>query len=531
VNLHIGLFFSTVNGLITQSVDVHKLARDYSDQFVVSVFEDFFNAQEIQDMLIKMEVNSLDAVLLIGESPLAYRNRRSADFMLEGIEGLGINPNKVGFVNLKEQLALVHPGKNSVHTEKAKLLIDAEIARLVEAHDLEIIPIAPRKTVAIIGATPAGFLASQQLLQKNYMVHMIENDKVDLNQLAKSSRDLHPVITYVHRHSNFHLHTAATVNEFYGYVGDYSLQLDIAGDSVSLAAGAVIIADFNNLDLVRRMQSLLHIDIDEDGYFASRNQDTLAVHSSEPGIFLIPTGQERIGFTAAMADSAVLAVIELLDCREIKHRVAISDINTELCSACGTCVKTCLFHACKIDSVAKVSIIDAKRCKGCGSCVTACPTGARDLLTYPKQYLFKAVSILSQLETEEHKILVLLCEGCGYQALDEAALQGVQYPVGVLPLKVRCGGIIDTQLILEAFHQGFDGVIICKCQDGHCSNITGNIDLDRRANLFREVLRSRKIDPERMRIVDASQQDGNRCIEAILELGQGLSERGGGRNE
>ena len=68
---------------------------------------------------------------------------------------------------------------------------------------------------------------------------------------------------------------------------------------------------------------------------------------------------------------------------------------------------------------------------------------------------------------------------------------GLEYPTGVMPLSVRCAGRLDTQFILEAFKQGFTGVVICKCKDDHCLNIVGNTDLDRRANLFRAVLSSR----------------------------------------
>jgi len=529
--LKVGLLFSTMNGLISRAIDVEQLAANYSNNCFVSVYENFFSIDEMQDLLKKIEDNSLDAVLLIGESPLAYRNRRSAEHLLERIEDLGINPNKIGFVNLNEQLALVHPGKTVYHFEKAKLMIDAEIMRLKEAEGLEVIPVAPRKTVAVIGATTTGYMAAQQLLRKNYTVHMIEKNEAEASDVTKSEDYLQPLKTFVFNHPNFNLHTDASINELYGYAGDYSLALSVDGSFRLLTIGAVIIADVSNLVLTRELQPLLHIDIDEQGYFRPKNLDTLSVYSSEPGIFLIPREAVGTGYMSAVADSAVLAVIELLDCQELRHKIAISETDTLLCSGCGTCVKTCLFHACKIDPAEKVSIIDAKRCKGCGSCVTACPAGARDLLTYPKQYLFNAVDILSQMQIQDSKILVFLCEGCGYQALDAAALKGVQYPIGVLPLKVRCGGTIDTQLILEAFHRGFDGVVICKCQDGHCSNITGNIDLDRRANLFREVLRSRRIDPDCMRIVDASQTDSNKCIEEILELYQALTTTGGGCNE
>lgn len=523
----IGLVFTRAGGQIDRAVDLELLAGIYSAQFSVLVCDDFFNTRDMQKIIELIRINRFEAVLLIGESPLSYRNRRSSDFIVSQIEALGINPNKIGFVNLKEQLAMVHREQKEKATQKAKLLIDAEIERVKAAEPLKVIPVAPRKAVAIIGATVSGFFAAQQLLQKGFTVHMIEPRKGLPGGKAEQDEYLKPVFTYVENHPGFRLYQEAGIEDIYGYAGDFSLKLSCSPEPVLIFAGAIIMASPEDLTLTGEIRPLLHLDIDEEGFFKPRNQDTLRAYTSERGIFISPNLAGDLIRTVTLADSAVLAVTELLDCPELKQIVAVSEINSHLCGGCGTCVKTCLFNACKIDPVTKVAVIDSRRCKGCGSCVTACPTGARDLLTYPQKYLFKAIDILSGIDCEEGKVLVFLCEGCGYQAMDAAAATGLEYPVGVMPLKVRCGGTIDTQLILQAFNKGFDGVVICKCQDGHCSNIVGNVDLDRRANLFREILRSRGIDTERMRIVDAVNTGENKCVQEINELYRELHKAGG----
>lgn len=525
--MQIGLFFSRIGGLIEQAVDLEQLIRDYSASFFVSVCDDFFNSRDLQKMLDTIRSNRFEAVLLIGDSPLKYQAMRSADLILNEIEALGVNPNKIGFVNLKEQLAMVHKGQKQNATSKARLLIDTEIERVKTAENLKVVMVAPRKAVAIIGATVAGFLAAQQLLQKGFTVNIIEPRSQFLTGMTIDDDRLKPVLAFMENHPKYRLYPGAGINDVYGYAGDYSLELSVQGSPVSLAVGAIIVASPEDLELTREIRPLLHIEIDEEDYFKPRNEDTLKAYTSEEGIFLVQNTLSDLGRTVAAADSAVLAVAELLDCPEIKHKIAVSGINTSLCGGCGTCVKTCLFHACKVDPVEKIAVIDPKRCKGCGNCVTACPTGARDLLTYPQKYLFKAIDILAGYDSDEEKVLLFLCEGCGYQAMDAAAAAGLEYPVGVLPLKVRCGGTIDTQLILQAFKKGFDAVVICKCRDGHCLNIVGNVDLDRRANLFREILRSRGIDTERLRIVDALQAEENKCVHEIAELYQELKKMGG----
>jgi len=85
-----------------------------------------------------------------------------------------------------------------------------------------------------------------------------------------------------------------------------------------------------------------------------------------------------------------------------------------------------------------------------------------------------------------------------------------------------------TQLILDAYKQGFKGVVICKCPDENCRNIVGNTDLDRRANLFREILRSRGIDSENLRIVEGLRGGNNNCIHSVMDLYNDIKNNGGG---
>lgn len=524
--MRIGLFFTRINGIMDPALDLDYLAGHYSAGFFVYVCDDFFNIGHMQEMLSCIKENRLEAVLLIGESPFSYRSRRSGDHILNEIQALGVNDNRIGFVNLKEQVAEVHSGQRIKATQKAKLLIDAEIERVREAEPLKVIEVVPRKSVAVIGAAGAGFLAAQQLLQKGYAVFLIDSRQDRLKGLA-GNEGLKPVFAFVEKHPRYTPYSGAVIKDIYGLAGDFSMELTYRETKVLLSVGAIVVADSGDRQLVGEIRPFLHFDIDEQGLFRPRNRETMPAYTSEEGVFLAQNHRSDPARTVMSADSAALAVIGLLESPEIRHRVAVSEINRRLCGGCGTCVKTCLFHACKIDPAEKWAVIDQRRCKGCGSCVTACPAGARDLLTYPQKYLFKAVDTLSQYDGPgEKKILLFLCEGCGYQAMDAAAGEGLQYPVGAMPLKVRCGGTIDTQLILYAYKKGFDGVVICKCQSGHCSNIAGNLDLDRRANLFREILRSRGIDIERLRIVDCVQTEGNSCVQALLDLQRYLEKTG-----
>jgi coenzyme F420-reducing hydrogenase delta subunit len=120
------------------------------------------------------------------------------------------------------------------------------------------------------------------------------------------------------------------------------------------------------------------------------------------------------------------------------------------------------------------------------------------------------------------KVLGFLCGGCGYPAGDSAseAITGGEepYPASFLPVRIPCGGRLDTLYVLEAFKAGFDGVAVFRCREGHCHNLIGNLDMDRRINLLRTVLRSRRIDDARLRIVDISPFEGERFAEQVRDV-------------
>ncbi len=58
-----------------------------------------------------------------------------------------------------------------------------------------------------------------------------------------------------------------------------------------------------------------------------------------------------------------------------------ADIDSELCTGCGTCHERCYFGAISWeDGEGSVSLIDAEKCMGCGLCEVTCPDDAIDLI-------------------------------------------------------------------------------------------------------------------------------------------------------
>lgn len=498
--MNIGLYLSESSGEVSRVVDVAGLAGEYIDLAAVRVFDSFFSSRSINAIKADIVNKSLDAVVLAGDSPLYYRNNREASFIIDEIEASGVNLNRIGFANIKEQVAFPHKTDPQGARQKAKLLIDTALEKVKASEPFELIEFPPKKRVVILGATLEGIVIAERLLEHGYKVYLIDKDgKVRMPEEEKSL--MRTSVTYVLGHKNLQVFSGTTVKEITGRRGDFIATIEKNGNSQSLPAGAVVAATGSDLEYTSQLRSILYLDVDKDGYFKPLNRQTMATATRRAGVFIVPPAHS-LEAKVSYGESAALSIISLLDKDELLYEVPVSQVDEALCGGCGTCIKTCMFKASSINETKRIAAVDPMRCRGCGNCVTSCPTGARDLLAYPTKYLHTAIEILAQMPSgEDPKVLYMLCEGCGYPSLDVAGTMDAEYPVTIMPLGVKCGARVDTQLILEAFAKGFDGVLIGKCKEDKCSNLVGSVDLDRRANLFREILRSRGIDSDRLRIV------------------------------
>jgi coenzyme F420-reducing hydrogenase delta subunit/NAD-dependent dihydropyrimidine dehydrogenase PreA subunit len=412
-----------------------------------------------------------------------------------------------------------HKARPEALQDKARLLIDVGLARVRSSTATSTVEVAPRQAVAIIGGNAASVALAQHLLESGAKVFMVARQE-QLTLPPEHAAHLLPTLAFVTRHERFTLFTGATPVDFSGFTGDFVLKIRTRTGEQELPIGAVVLSAEPNPTLVKELQTLFHVDVDDHGRIAAKDDVSARSQTHDRGVFVINPAHAQAGDLATellAADATAISVMTLLHHSEIHHRVTVSDVRSELCGGCGVCVKTCIFHAVSLRGEPRVSVIDPRRCRGCGNCVTACPSGARDLEVCPSEYLSRAIDILAGFKAApgEKRVLIMACEGCGYVCLDRAADEGQAWPVAAMPLKVVCGGQVDTQLLLQAFLSGFDGVVLTICGEGCCHNLIGNVDLERRVNLFRDVLASRGIDPARVQIVSNCSRSSSACVESI----------------
>ena len=81
-----------------------------------------------------------------------------------------------------------------------------------------------------------------------------------------------------------------------------------------------------------------------------------------------------------------------------------------------------------------------------------------------------------------------------------------------------CTGRIDESLLLKAFENGADGVMVIGCLEGDCHYVNGNIRARARVERVYEILETIKIGPKRIRMYNLSAGEGSKFAEFANEF-------------
>jgi len=518
----LGLYVSRCGGKVDEVIDIDEATLGLSrSAAVVRVFDDLFDPAAQERVCRDVVDAELDGVVLAGHSIERYTKSLSGQHMIDKIVAAGVNPNRVVAANILEQVALVHADDPAGATAKARLVIEDAYRKVEMSRDVEDIITEPRHSVLILGVTTEAVVAAQRLLQLGFSVVLADRGHGKAHALQPST--LKATAAFVAGHPNAEFVDGARMSDGSGWLGDYDIVLQSEAGAVHYRVGGILLARPDVTQWIEELRKHFKVDIDENGHARSIDPDTHPSETIDPGIMVVPVreSRDRTREKVAAADSAAMALVLRLSQPLTIHHLDVSSVDETLCGGCASCVRTCAFGACSLDEDG-LSHVDHRRCRACGKCVVSCPVGARDIISAPHDYLVETIRALGEAEVEGDRVLGFLCAGCGYPAADSASAYisegGESYPASFLPVRIPCGGRLDALYVLEAFKRGFDGVTVFRCREGHCHNLIGNLDMDRRINLLRTVLRSRHMDDARLRIVDISPFEGERFVEQINEV-------------
>ncbi|MBU1078504.1 MAG: hydrogenase iron-sulfur subunit [Spirochaetes bacterium] len=124
------------------------------------------------------------------------------------------------------------------------------------------------------------------------------------------------------------------------------------------------------------------------------------------------------------------------------------------------------------------------------------------------------------------KIVIFVCNWCSYAAADGAGMKRAKYPAGIKLIRVMCSGRVDPQFILQAFHQGADGVMIMGCHPGDCHYKEGNYKALRRAKLLQKILDQLGVEGDRFKLEWVSASEADRFIKVVNEMYENVQKLG-----
>lgn len=130
----------------------------------------------------------------------------------------------------------------------------------------------------------------------------------------------------------------------------------------------------------------------------------------------------------------------------------------------------------------------------------------------------------------EPSIVAFLCNWCSYAGADLSGTSRYQYPPNIKTLRVMCSGRVNPLMVIQAFHEGADGVIISGCHPGDCHYAQGNYFARRRFILFRKFLEFLGIDPKRFFMSWVSASEGKRFADLMQEVTENIRSLGPMKN-
>jgi len=159
----------------------------------------------------------------------------------------------------------------------------------------------------------------------------------------------------------------------------------------------------------------------------------------------------------------------------LKHSIK-AHIDSSRCIGCGNCSYTCPYDAINMGTP-KVAELNLEACSGCGACAAVCPSLAIGLDGFEHDSISQTIRDYGALirkvrmETNKPAILVLSCQWSEFSDFIQDS-KGV--PDNAELIELPCAGRVDDLHVLEAFHSGFDGVLIGACNKDECKLKKGN---------------------------------------------------------
>jgi coenzyme F420-reducing hydrogenase delta subunit len=130
------------------------------------------------------------------------------------------------------------------------------------------------------------------------------------------------------------------------------------------------------------------------------------------------------------------------------------------------------------------------------------------------------------MKTEEKisKIILFTCNWNAYSGLEAAGAEKIPYSPTVYPIRIACLGRITPGIILKAFENGANGVLLLGCSQGECQYETGNKQVAEIVPETRNLLNLLGYNDNQFQLDFVDTRDGKSFREIIQNFTNGIDE-------
>lgn len=126
----------------------------------------------------------------------------------------------------------------------------------------------------------------------------------------------------------------------------------------------------------------------------------------------------------------------------------------------------------------------------------------------------------------EPKIVGFLCTWCSYTGADLAGTSRLKVPPNFRAVRVPCSGRVSPELVMRAFDEGADGVLVLGCHIGECHYDNGNHRTAKRIPTLAALLTFTGLEPERIGLDWVSASEGDRFARIVREFTESVRKIG-----